>query len=154
MEITKRIRDIISKTIHIEGGLVDNPKDPGGLTNHGISQRAFPKLDIRNLTFEQAIQISYDHYWTPGNLSSYTNDGYAWKCFEIAFNMGSQSLTLLGLGVMPGNEDTDAGTEDLIQGMLVRYDLLVEHKKNDEIFLKGWDNRAKMKYTIGETYDS
>ena len=152
--IDKSTHDIISKTNHIEGGTVNNPNDPGGLTRYGISQRAFPSVDIRNLTFEQAIQIGYDHYWTPNNLKSYTNNGYAWKCFEIAFNMGSQSLTLLGLGVMPGNEDADAGVEDLIQGMLARYDLLVEHRKQNEVFLKGWDNRARMKYITGEAYNS
>ena len=32
-----------------EGGLVDDPNDPGGLTNFGISQRAYPDVDIRAL---------------------------------------------------------------------------------------------------------
>lgn len=46
-----------------EGGLVDNPKDPGGLTNFGISQRAYPKLDIRNLTQADAAEIYRRDYW-------------------------------------------------------------------------------------------
>lgn len=45
-------------------GLVDNPKDPGGLTKYGISQRAYPGLDIRNLTREGAIAIYERDYWT------------------------------------------------------------------------------------------
>lgn len=49
-----------------EGGLVDHPKDPGGITKYGISLRAYPELEedgIRNLTKEQAAQIYKDDYW-------------------------------------------------------------------------------------------
>jgi lysozyme family protein len=37
-----------------EGGYTDNPKDPGGETNWGISKRSYPSVDIKNLTREQA----------------------------------------------------------------------------------------------------
>ena len=79
-----RIRNIISKTIHLEGGEVNDPDDPGGRTKHGISQRSFPHEDIGAMTFERAIELGYEFYWQPNNLGSYTNDGYAWKCFDVA----------------------------------------------------------------------
>jgi lysozyme family protein len=40
--------------IAIEGGLVNDKNDRGGLTKYGISQKAFPKVDIRNLTIDGA----------------------------------------------------------------------------------------------------
>ena len=40
--------------LSVEGGLVDDPTDPGGLTKFGISQRAYPKLNIRDLTADTA----------------------------------------------------------------------------------------------------
>lgn len=46
-----------------EGGLVDHPKDPGGLTKYGISQRSYPALDIRQLTRADAIAIYQRDYW-------------------------------------------------------------------------------------------
>jgi lysozyme family protein len=46
-----------------EGGLVDNPKDPGGLTNFGISQRAYPNVNIRGLTAQNATEIYRRDYW-------------------------------------------------------------------------------------------
>jgi len=50
-------------TLAWEGGFVDNPNDPGGATNYGISQRAFPHLDIRNLTLPEAKDIYKQAYW-------------------------------------------------------------------------------------------
>lgn len=48
-----------------EGGLVDNPADPGGLTKFGISQRAYPGEDIRNLTMARAQELYRHDYWNP-----------------------------------------------------------------------------------------
>jgi lysozyme family protein len=47
-----------------EGGLVDDPKDPGGLTNFGISKRQYPAEDIANLTLDQARSIYKRDYWS------------------------------------------------------------------------------------------
>lgn len=46
-----------------EGGYANNPNDPGGETNYGISKRSYPDLDIRNLTRDQAIAIYERDYW-------------------------------------------------------------------------------------------
>jgi lysozyme family protein len=46
-----------------EGGLADNPHDPGGLTKFGISQRSYPHLDIRSLTPELAATIYARDFW-------------------------------------------------------------------------------------------
>lgn len=48
-----------------EGGLVDHPADPGGLTNFGISQRSYPELDIRGLTRADATAIYRRDFWRP-----------------------------------------------------------------------------------------
>ena len=49
--------------LHHEGGYVYHERDPGGETNFGISKRAFPTLDIKNLTKQEAIEIYKLHYW-------------------------------------------------------------------------------------------
>ncbi len=46
-----------------EGGYVNDGNDPGGETNFGISKRAYPNLDIKNLTKDEAKQIYYRDYW-------------------------------------------------------------------------------------------
>lgn len=46
-----------------EGLLSDRKSDLGGLTKYGISQKAYPDLDIRSLTVQQAIDIYERDYW-------------------------------------------------------------------------------------------
>ena len=46
-----------------EGGLSDHPDDPGGLTKWGLSQRAYPDLDIANLLLYDAARIYERDYW-------------------------------------------------------------------------------------------
>lgn len=77
----------ISFVLRWENGLSENPQDPGGLTNFGISQRAYPNLDIRNLTVEQAKEIYYRDYW----LASGANRLHWPLClahFDLAVNGG------------------------------------------------------------------
>jgi lysozyme family protein len=54
----------IGVMIGFEGGLVNNPSDPGGVTKYGISKRSYPSLDIPNLTVDQAQAIYFRDYWT------------------------------------------------------------------------------------------
>lgn len=46
-----------------DGALHTDPKDPGGTTKYGISQRAFPKLNIEKLTKAEAEEIYDKVYW-------------------------------------------------------------------------------------------
>lgn len=55
--------DCIAFTLREEGGLVDRLGDSGGLTNFGISQAAYPHLDIAGLTPEGAAAIYWRDYW-------------------------------------------------------------------------------------------
>lgn len=48
-----------------EGGYVNDPDDPGGETNFGISKRSFPDVDIKNLTKDEAKEIYREHFWNP-----------------------------------------------------------------------------------------
>lgn len=49
----------------VEGGsrFVDDPQDPGGATRWGISQRSYPREDIRNMTETRAKFLFKRDYW-------------------------------------------------------------------------------------------
>jgi len=51
--------------IGFEGGYENDKDDPGGETKYGISKRAFPSLDIANITLDQAKNIYAVNYWRP-----------------------------------------------------------------------------------------
>ena len=57
--------DCIAHVLAAEGGLVNDPKDPGGVTKFGISQRSYPALDIRALSLDDAKAIYQRDYWAP-----------------------------------------------------------------------------------------
>ena len=40
-----------------EGGYVNDPHDPGGETNFGISKRAYPAENIKGMTKARAAEI-------------------------------------------------------------------------------------------------
>lgn len=55
---------VIKMILVHEGGYVNHPSDPGGETKYGISKRAYPDIDIANLTEEDAEKIYYRDYWS------------------------------------------------------------------------------------------
>lgn len=72
-----------------EGGYVNDPKDPGGETKYGISKRAYPAVDIANLTRERAEALYQVDYWTPCQLEDVDAAPVATKMLNMAVNMGT-----------------------------------------------------------------
>lgn len=56
------------RVIGHEGGYVNDARDPGGETKYGISKRAYPFADIKNLTLDQAKDIYLRDYWNKLHL--------------------------------------------------------------------------------------
>jgi lysozyme family protein len=70
-----------------EGGYVNDPADPGGETKFGISKRAYPQLDIKSLTLDQAKAIYRRDYWDRLQLDA-RKYGPALVLFDCAVNQG------------------------------------------------------------------
>lgn len=60
-----RLDKCLDWIIAAEGGIANDPRDRGGLTKYGISQAAYPSLDIAKLTEADAKAIYIRDYWTP-----------------------------------------------------------------------------------------
>lgn len=67
----------------LEGGYSDHPQDRGGETRFGISARAYPDLNIANLTREEAREIYLRDYWRV-----LRGDEVWWPLSEILFVFG------------------------------------------------------------------
>lgn len=70
-----------------EGGYVNDPRDPGGETKYGISKRAYPTMDIQNLTVEAAKVIYRRDYWDRLQLDNRPY-GPALCIFDCGVNQG------------------------------------------------------------------
>lgn len=78
----------LKKTLVFEGGYVNDPDDPGGETNFGISKRSYPDLDIKNITDEQVRDIYRSDYWNKTGCSDLRDQDLADTVFDFAVNAG------------------------------------------------------------------
>ncbi|MCM1497258.1 MAG: hypothetical protein NC124_02210 [Clostridium sp.] len=85
----------IKYILDAEGGLVDDPKDSGGITKYGVSLRAYKnaypeatKDTIRNLTVEQAKQFYETFYWIESG-AEHLPLPVALLVFDTAVNCGT-----------------------------------------------------------------
>lgn len=90
-----------------EGGYVNDPVDPGGETNMGISKRAYPDLDIKGLTKEKAEEIYYKDYWLKSKAPQ-VPDELRLIYFDMVVNMGkSRAVKILQTAVNAKGVKTD-----------------------------------------------
>ena len=73
-----------------EGGYSNNPADPGGETNWGISKRSYPNVDIKALTRVGAKAIYERDFWNRIHAEELP-DGVAFQVFDFAVNSGIET---------------------------------------------------------------
>jgi len=84
-----------------EGGYVNDPADPGGETNWGISKRSYPQLNIKGLTKEAAMVIYHTDFWQPLADAA---PAIKFQVFDFAVNSGI-STAIRKLQVVVGVAD-------------------------------------------------
>jgi lysozyme family protein len=150
----------IVKTLVREGGAQfhDVPGDTGGATKFGISQKAYPTLDIRNLTEQQARDIYRKDYWEPVRGDDITSQLVAENIFDTAVNMGVRTASKLAqLSADAAPADGVIGSKSLaaINKMdeqlflaaysltkIARYASICNKDRSQSKFLLGWINRT------------
>lgn len=86
-------------TVGREGGYVNDSRDPGGETNWGISRRAYPRIDIKALTRDDAKAIYERDYFKPAGCVQ-MSPAVALAVFDAAVNSGvRQAVRWLQLAV-------------------------------------------------------
>jgi len=87
--------ECFTRLLGYEGGYVNNPSDPGGETNWGITKRSYPALDIKNLTQDDAKAIYKRDFWDKCKCSR-MECGLDLALFDCAVNSGTiQAIKLL-----------------------------------------------------------
>lgn len=149
----------ITKTLAREGGAryTEIPGDKGGATKFGISQAAYPAVDIKNLTETQAREIYKRDYWDLICGDSIASQMVANSIFDSAVNMGVRTTTKLAQLSVDAAADgvMGAGSIALINAMnaeyflaifciskIARYVDICNKDKSQDKFLRGWLNRS------------
>ena len=78
---------LVERVLSHEGGYVNDPRDPGQETRWGISKRAYPHLDIRNLTRAQAVDIYRRDFWQRVRGDELPRE-FAFQALDAAVNHG------------------------------------------------------------------
>jgi lysozyme family protein len=146
----------IPRILLYEGGYINDPADPGGETNFGISRRSFPNEDIKNMTKERASEIYKKQYWDACNLDLITDPSAALQIFDFAVNAGVSRSVKLAQQIVGVNQDGKLGpitakainhipefTEVFIEYRIDYYEEIVRVHPQQMKFLKGWVNRAQ-----------
>ncbi len=151
-------------TLQFEGGYSDNPRDPGGVTMRGVTQRVYDEWRVKHGLSQQSVElisdselwdIYYSGYWTP-----IYGDTLAWPLsaamFDYAVNSGPiQAIISLqqGAGVKAdgwfgpitraaiGRFNTDSLTQSLLHERLFFIKRLVAAKPNLAVFFDAWQTR-------------
>jgi lysozyme family protein len=126
-----------------EGGYVNDHYDPGGETKYGISKKAYPHLDIANLTLEDAKTIYYRDYWlgSGAKVVDYSPE-LAMILFDTAVNMGTGTALKFLQRTLRVKEDGVFGEET--QAAL--------EKSNIEEVIQWYMTNRVMRYSDLETW--
>ena len=150
--------DIIEKVLEHEGGYVDDPTDAGGETKYGISKRAYPDEDIKELTIERAKELYKRDYWDryrtadlPDRLRHIYVDmcinmggGRAIKILQEACNSKNATKIDIDGGIGPATIKAASSVEPfrLRAYRVMFYAELVMKKPEQERFWVGWFRRS------------
>jgi len=109
--------------------------DKGGATKYGISQRAYPDLDIKNLTKEQAIEIAKRDYWDKNQIDK-LDPAIREIHFDTAFNKGSGAAKRF-------LERSGGDPTKYLEERQKYVDKIVKNNPSQKKFQEGWSNRVK-----------
>ena len=143
-----------------EGGFVNNPKDPGGMTNLGVTQRVWEawvghsvgEKEMRALTPVIVAPMYKRKYWdkVSGDLLP---SGVDHAVFDFAVNSGPGQAAKILQRVLGVKQDGDIGLVTLEKALSIDSSKLIDDYNDARLaFLKslpawvnfgnGWDNRV------------
>ena len=101
------VRDIAEEIVGREGGYVNDPDDPGGATNWGVTIHTMRRLgldltgdgaitpeDVRRLTRAQAVDIFIEHYFKRPGIAALPEVLQA-SVFDMYVNAGGNAVKIL-----------------------------------------------------------
>jgi len=144
-----------------EGGFVNHPEDPGGITNLGVTKKVYDEWtgsesteqEMRDLTPEDVAPIYKKNYWDRVKGDSLPS-GLDWACFDWCVNSGSGRPAKAVQRAVGATQDGAIGPQTL--GLIMEKDPeeiinyvygvrqdFYKSLKTFETFGRGWTRRNK-----------
>jgi lysozyme family protein len=147
----------IPTVLRHEGGYVNDPSDPGGETNFGISKRSYPSVDIKGLTIASASAIYLRDWWDRYGYGLIIPQAVATKVLDMSVNLGASRAHKLVQQAVEVDQDGVIGAATLhelntrnslevilsLQNTQAKFyrDLVAANPERQK-FLNGWLARA------------
>jgi len=162
----------LTRVLVSEGGYVNDPRDPGGATNRGVTQRVYDAyrqrhglqpVPVRNISSSEVDAIYRSNYWELAKCDLMPA-GISYVVFDGAVNSGvSQSVKWLqrALGVTPdgiaGNATIAAiksygDMDKLVDAICDRRLAFLKSLKTWKTFGKGWASRVASVRATGKAW--
>jgi lysozyme family protein len=146
-----------------EGGYVDHPKDPGGRTNHGVTQRVWEEWvghevdekQMRALTHEMVAPLYKRKYWDAVRADDLVA-GVDYCVFDVAVNSGpGRAIKFLqscvgvtadggfGPATLAAVKKSEEDPTRLIELYCAKRLEFLQSLKTFETFGKGWSRRVQ-----------
>ena len=158
----------LAAVLKSEGGFVNNPKDPGGMTNLGVTIKTWESFvgrnvtekEMRNLTPEIVGKMYQQKYWNAVKADDLP-EGVDYLAFDFAVNAGpgrAAKLLQQAVGVTadgaigPATLKAVAAMQpaDLIEKYSAAKETFYRSLPTFETFGKGWLRRVAEVKTISE----
>lgn len=142
---SRRFLEVHKLTAEFEGGWSNHPRDPGGRTMYGITERVYHawlaskgvgKKPVRNITMKEAEEIYYQNYWLAAKCDR-LNSGVDRMVYDAAVNSGvgrSRKWLVEAVG-----SDNDADTVRRLHSIRMRF---LRGLKTWDAFGRGWERRV------------
>lgn len=114
------VRRLAEEIVRREGGFVNDPDDPGGATNFGVTIHTLRRLrpgekvgvdEVRRLTREEAIEIYLEHYFKGPRIAELPEPLWP-TVFDMQVNAGANAVRILQRLLR------DMGLEVAVDGMI------------------------------------
>ena len=173
--VVDRFHDALARILVHEGGKVDHPKDPGGRTNKGITQRVYnawrtksylPLRDVYQISDMEVTAIYRFQYWDSINgdqlppgvgyvvLDGAVNSGPKQSAKWLQRALGFDKSQVDGMiGSVTLNATQQASDHDaLIARIIDRREVFLRALKTFATFGKGWMRRIKNVKETGQAW--
>lgn len=165
MEVNELFGACLGFILAREGGYTNDPSDPGGATNYGVTTNVYnayrksknqPVQSVKDISHTEVADIYLHQYWDASGCDAIASHSYKIAAinFDTAINCGVGSANRLHRTALDNTVNSNDIEDTINEYLKLReehYREIVANRPKSAKFLKGWLNRiAELKKFIAD----